>query len=257
MNANEKRDDFINAILKDAHNEIQPCDSWQALRARIDERVYGKDMPSVFITRRIKNAAFWRRVALAMAACLIITLAILVYILGYTGGNRQRQQIATDNQGLLSHDQLAQLSTAFSHVRQLFGQHTPWMVVDSGGDGEIGVDGQMLKIADSNKVIIVRLAVNVENQKEMRRYFDVVTFSNQQVRFRMSLTDDSDMDVSLKPMLTSDGRIEVEINAQVDGGSQAGGVVTVADNLFTSLVRVRADSNWVNIDAVARSASNI
>jgi len=131
------------------------------------------------------------------------------------------------------------------------------MVVDSGGEGEIGVDNQTTETAVTNKVIVVRLAVNVENQKATPRYLDVVTFSDQQVSFRTPLADDLAIDVSLKPMLTNVGKIVVEINARLDDGSLAGGIMTVADNVFTSLVRLRSNSSWVNIDAVARSASNI
>ena len=85
----------------------------------------------------------------------------------------------------------------------------------------------------------------------------MVTFSDQQVSFRTPLADDLAIDVSLKPVLTNVGKIVVEIKARLDDGSQAGGVMTVADNVFTSLVRVRSNSSWVNIDAVARSVSNI
>jgi len=256
MNINAKKDELIDVILKDAHSQIQPPDSWEAFRGRIEDRIYGGDMPSISITRLGKDAAFWRRMTLAMAACLVITLALLIYILGYSGGN-WRQETATDGRGLLSQAQLHQLSTAFSHVRQLFGRHCPWMVVDSGGEGEIGVDNQTIETAVTNKVIVVRLAVNVENQKATPLYLDVVTFSDQQVSFRTPLADDLAIDVSLKPVLTNVGKIVVEIKARLDDGSQAGGVMTVADNVFTSLVRVRSNSSWVNIDAVARSVSNI
>lgn len=256
MHTDSTKDELIDAILKDAHSQIRPPDSWEALRSRIDDRINDRHLSSNSIGHLNKNVVFWRRIALGMAACFAITSALLIYILGHCSGNWKRE-ITTADQGMLSQTQLHQLSTAFSHVRQLFGKHCPWMVVDSGGEGEIGIDNQTIETAVTNRVIVVRLAVNVEKQEAKHRYFDVVTFPSQKASFSISVADDLDVDIFLKPMLTNVGKIVVEINARIDDGSQAGGVMTVADNVFTSLVRMRSNSSWVNIDAVARSASNI
>jgi len=101
MNTNAKKDELIDVILKDAHSQIQPPDSWEALRGRIDDRIYGGYMPSISITRLGKDAAFWRRTALAMAACLVITSALLIYILSYSGGNWRRKTEAIGGKKLL------------------------------------------------------------------------------------------------------------------------------------------------------------
>lgn len=259
MNTNEKKDNIIDAILKDAHKEVEPPDSWEALRTRISRRIDTKKASSGPHTRMPKDVVFWRRIALAMAACLLITAGILIYTIGFaqrTKGHWRRQLTSTD-QGLLSQAQLEQLSTTFSNVRQLFGQHSPWIVVGSGDDAEIGINGQIIRTADTSKVIIVRLVVNLEKQNAKSRYFDIVTFSNQQASFQVPFADTSAIDISLKPILRNDGTIAVEINAQVDSGSQASGSSIVAGNVFTSLVRMRANGDWVNIDAVAKSMSNI
>lgn len=259
MNTNKKNDNIIDAILKDAHGEIEPPDSWQTLRTRIDRKINSGELRLPQATQFSKDVAFWRRIALSLAACLLITLGLLIYTIGFaqrTKGHWQRPLTGT-NQGLLSQAQLKQLSTIFSYVRQLFGQHSPWIVVGSGDDAEIGVDGQIARTADTSKVVIVRLVVNLEKQNAKSQYFDIVTFSNQQASFQVLLADASVMDVSLKPILRNDGTIAVEINAQVDSGSQASGSSIVADNVFTSLVRMRANGDWVNIDAVAQSMPNI
>lgn len=256
MNTNQKNDDLIKAILKEAHNEIQPRDSWEALRARIDKRVCDEERYSVSIKRVGRNATFWRRIALAMAACLVITTGLLIYLLDNSQSGQQ-EQINLANQGLLNQRQLDQLSIAFSHVRELFETHCPWMVIDSGGEGEIGVDYRTAEATDANKIIIIRLAVNVEGQEVQRRYFDVVTFSNQQVSFSASIADSSDIGISIKPMITHDGTIEIEVKVGLESGPQTGDFVTVADDKFTSLVRVKSNSNWVNIDATGQLASNI
>lgn len=259
MNTNKKNDNIIDAILKDAHGEIKPPDSWQALRTRIDRKINSGELPLPQATQLSKNVAFWRRIALALAACLLITLGLLIYTIGFAQRTKGhwRQQLTTTNQGLLSQTQLNQLSTTFSNVRQLFGQHSPWIVVGSGDDAEIGINGQIARTADTSKVIIVRLVVNLEKQNAKSHYFDIVTFSNQQASFQVPFADTSAIDISLKPILRNDGTIAVEINAQVDSGSQASGSSIVADNVFTSLVRMRANGDWVNIDAVAQSMPNI
>ena len=218
MNTDPTKDELIDAILKDAHGQVQPHDSWEALRSRIDDRINDRHLSSTSIAHLGKNIVFWRRIALAMAACLVITSTLLIYVLGPGGGNRQRN-ITTVDQGMLNQAQFHQLNEAFSHVRQIFGQHCPWMVVGSSGEGEIGVENQTTEAVDTNNVIIVRLAVNVEKQNAQRRYFDVVTFPSQQANFRISVADSSDMEIFLRPILSNAGRIKVEINTRIEGGS--------------------------------------
>ena len=255
MNTNDKDDD-INVILKDAHSEIQPQDSWEALKSRIDEKVFNGEKPSVIATRLSKNAAFWRRIALALAACLVITTGLFVYVLNDSPGDSQGQMNLAD-EGLLSRKQLDQLGVAFSHVRELFGSTCPWMVIDSGGEGQIGVNNRAREAIDWSKIIIIRLAVNVEGQEIQRRYFDVVTFSNQQVSFNFSVAERSDMGVSITPVMTSDGTITLEIKTELESGTQAGDFVTVADDKFTSVIRVKSDGSWLNIDAIGQAISSI
>ncbi|OHB77578.1 MAG: hypothetical protein A2Z25_01015 [Planctomycetes bacterium RBG_16_55_9] len=255
MSTDERVDDVISGVLRDAHNEIQPPDSWEALRTRIDQRVFGHGTPSVFIRRQDRNTVFWRRMALALAACLAIVSAMLAYALFNAKGVREQNESA--NEYLLRRDELTELSMAFSHVRQLFGEHSPWMVVESGGKGEIGVDNGANEAADANKLIIVRLAVHVEGRDFKRRYYDVVTFSGQHVSFSTSIAEGPAMKISLKPLIASNGGITVEINARVNNGSQAGQTVTIAKDSFTSLVRLRANGRWININAVGQPACNI
>ena len=255
MSTSEKND-FINEILIKAHNEIQPQDSWEAIKSRIEKRIFYGRMPSVIFTRLSGNAAFWRRLALALAACLVITTGLLIYVLDDSQNNRQ-EQIKLAGEGLINPIQAEQLSSAFAQVRELFGSHCPWMVIGSGGEGEIGVSNQTVEAEDSNKIIIMRLAVNVEGQKIPRRYFDVVTFSDRQVSFNMSVAESSNIGVSIRPLIDTDGKIIVEINADLDSGKKTSDTVTVADDKFTSLVRIKSGSNRVDIDAVGKVMSNI
>ncbi len=255
MNTNDKSDNTINELLKEAHNEIEPPDSWQALRARIDDRIGGKQSASVSTMEKI---AFWRRLAFGMAACFLITAGILLYFLGSHYGVRkyQQQQIAAVN-NLLNQADLNRLSFAFSQVRQLFGQQSQWIMVGSGDSTQMGVADRMVSGPDSGKIIIVRLAVNLDDAGLPRQYYDIVTFSNQQTNFQLPVTGVSAIDISLTPILKDNGRIEIEINAQVDGRSQANSVSTILGDRFTSLVRMQANGHWVNIDGVGQSVSQI
>lgn len=256
MNAQEKKDEPIETTLRETHDVIQPQDSWEALRGRIDKRVFEKERSAASISRLSQNAVFWRRVALAAAACLVVTSVLLIYTIRDTGIDLQTHTAIAD-QGLLNQNQLEQLSAAFAHVRELFGTHCPWMVIDSGGEGQIGINNRIKETLDSNEIIVIRLAVNMEGRELERRYFDVVTFSNQQVSFGVSVAESSNLGVSIKPVMTDDGKITVEIKAEFESGTQAGDIVTVANDKFTSLVRVKSNHSWVDIDAVGQVVTNI
>lgn len=258
MNANKKNDDIIDAILKDTHREIEPPDSWEALRTRIDKRINSGKSSSLPSAQLDRSVVFWRRIALAMAACFLLTAGLLVYVIGFVqhDKNFRWQQATVTNQGLFSPAQLNQLNKTFSNVRQLFRQQSPWIMVGAGNDAEIGVD-EMVRTADTSKVIVVRLALNLEKQSAGHRYFDVVTFSDQLVNCQLPLVETLAIDISLKPILKKDGIIVLEINAGVGGGSESKSVANLVDDTFTSLVRLRANGEWVNIDGIAQSMSSI
>ncbi len=204
-------------------------------------------MSPVLISRLSGKAAFWRRAALALAACLVLTSAFLICAIYRQSENQQQT-----TQGLLSRGEVEQLGTVFSHIRTLFGTQQPWLVVEAGGKGEIGVENSTSGQVQAGRVLIIRLAVNTQDKLQ---YYDVVALSSQMVSFSIPATDGRNMDVSLKPTLTNGSRIAVEIKARLDNGPQVGDTVTIADNRFTSLVRVKSDSKWVSIDAVGQSSN--
>jgi hypothetical protein len=255
MNTNDRSNNTINEILKEAYSEIEPPDSWRALRVRIDDRIDSKQFVSA---STMENIAFWRRLAFSMAACFLITAGILLYFLGSHYGIQKFQQRQVDAvSNLLNQTDLHRLSLTFSQVRQLFGQQSQWIMVGSGDNTQMGVANRMVSGPDSSKIVIVRLAVNLDDAGLPQQYYDIVTFSNQQANFQLPITGISAIDISLTPILKDNGRIEIEINAQADGKSQANSVSTVLNDRFTSLVRIRANGNWVNIDGVGQSVSRI
>jgi hypothetical protein len=73
----------------------------------------------------------------------------------------------------------------------------------------------------------------------------------------MSVAEESDLGVSIKPFMASDGRIAVEIKTGPESSAQTGETVMVVNNKFTSLARVKSGDSWVDIDVVGRVVSNI
>jgi hypothetical protein len=236
----------IKSILKQTYNEVLPPDSWEALRSRIDDKIKSGDESVVKPEKLRGNAVFWRRTALALAACLVLVLALLICAIYKTTANQK------NTQGLLSQGQVEQLSAVFSNVRELFANQQPWLVVEAGGKGEIGVANSDPTNAATGKILIIRLAVNMQDKLQ---YYDVVALSSQQVSFSIPSVDGRDMNISLKPTLTSDSKIAVEIDARLNNGQNAGDTVTIANHFFTSLLKVKSDSQQVSIDAVGQSVN--
>jgi hypothetical protein len=251
MNAKNKKDN-LNDILKETHGEIQPFDSWEALRSRIDKRIEKKKTSNGFITKLNGNLIFWRRAAIVAAACLVITSFLLVYVIFNNHNNG-----LTGNHSLLAKDQVKQLSEAFSQVQDLFNQNCPWIVINSSGKGEIGDENQKIDAAKAKNIIILRLAVNLHEDQTVPQYFDVVTFNNQLVSFSMPVKDKSNMSISLRPVINANNKIEVEIDTQLNSGLKTSNTVTIADDSFKTLARVKSNGSWININATGQSLSNI
>ncbi|MBN1974853.1 MAG: hypothetical protein JW787_14530 [Sedimentisphaerales bacterium] len=251
MDTNKK--DELNDILKEAHEKIQPRDSWQALRNRIDERINNKNTSSGLITKLNGNISFWRRAALAAAACLVITSALLICVIF----DNKHQSNFPYKDNLLAQNQLENLSEAFSHVQDLFEQNCPWMIISAAGKGELGDENQKIIAADNKKLIVLRLAVNIPNENNAPQYFDVVTFENQLVTFDMPVTGDTNMNLTLKSAIVKNNMIEVEIYTQLNSGVPTNNIVTIANDSFKTLARVKANGSWININATGQSLSNI
>ncbi len=241
----------INDILKEAHEEIKPLDSWDALRKRIDKRIESSQTEEGLVTKLNGNIAFWRRTALAAAACLVIASALLIYV-AFKSQNKNNS-----NPNLLAQNQLQQLSEAFSQVQELFNQNCPWMVINSTGKGDIGVENQETTPADANKIIVLRLALNHRDDNSEPQYFDVVTYNNQLVTFDAPVSNGTNMSITLKPVITKSNRIELEINTQLNGGSNINNTVTIAGNSFKTLASVKTNGSWININATGQALSNI
>jgi len=244
--------DKLNDILKEANEQIRPSDSWEELRRRIDEKIKNRNASSGRVAKLNDNIIFWRRTALFAAACLLVTSILLVYVIF-----DNNQNSFADTHNLLSQGQLEHLSEAFSQVQDLFNQNCPWIMINSSGKGEIGDENQKIDAAEAKRIIVLRLAVNPHEDQAVPQYFDVVTFDNQLVSFNMAVTQGSNMQVVLQPVITATDRIQVKIDTQLNSGSKTSNTVTIADDSFEPLARVKADGSWININVTGKSFSNI
>jgi hypothetical protein len=244
--------DKINDALKEAHEKLEPLDSWQALRNRIDKTIESGKTETGTAAKLHANVAFWRRIALAAAACLVITSVLLICVVY---NNRDKSNLDTHN--LLAQNQLQQLSQAFTQVQELFNRNCPWIVINSTGKGDIGIEKEEINPSEAKKIIVLRLAINPQNENTAPQYFDVVTFNNQLVVFDTPVSDDSNISIALKPVITEGDEIEVEINTKLNNGQRVNKTVTIADSSFKTLARVRTNGSWININATGQSLSNI
>jgi hypothetical protein len=131
------------------------------------------------------------------------------------------------------------------------------MIINSGGKSEIGIDNQVTEPTDANTIVVLRLAVNMEGVETIPQYFDVVTFSDQLVSFNIPMSVDKNINIALKPAVTNNDSLAVEINTQLDSGSRTKKVAIITDDFFTSLIRIKTNGNWININATGRQMSNI
>jgi len=254
MDAKDEKEQTLGEVLRDAHEAIEPQDSWEALRTRVAAKLDSRELPLVQTILMSKSAVLWRRIAMVMAACLLVMTGLLLYMVGFPEDHTNAQNTG---KGLLTRAQLDQLSATFSQVRQLFDENSPWIVVGSGDDAEMGVASQPVETGDSDKVVIVRLLVSRDEYSARRRYFDIVAFSNQRASLQIPMNDVSILRLSLKPMLGDNDEVSVEIDAQINGGPLSTNTEAIADNAFTSLLRIQSNGKRVDISAVGQLMPNI
>jgi hypothetical protein len=244
----EPKNNQINEILKEAHNEIEPPDSWEALSSRINQRI---DNRANIPDETWAGIVFWKRLAAGMAACFLVTTGVLLYQLGFSDGLKQSQHEMADVAGLLSQADLNRLSLTFSQVRQLFGQQSHWIMIGSDNSTQMGVDDAILPSDSKSRIIVVRLAASLEGSGTQRQYFDIVTVADRKAELRLPIAGVPPVKISLRPTVMGNGTIAVEINmhnAKVD---------KTLGHKFTSLVRTRTNGNWLNIDGTGRMLKEI
>jgi hypothetical protein len=220
-----EQDHIVDWTLRRVYEQAAPADSWQDLRGRIDGRLA---RPA-----RSHPAILWKRTAMALAACLVVTLGSLCYVLMRT----DRGAVAAP---LLTQEQLDRLEAVFGQIRGVFADDAAWFVVDSAGRTQMGVSGPAAMSGGDERVVVLRVALSDGEAGRASQYVDVIAKVQRMVDVQVALRDGGSVRLSLVPELT-------------DGGSGvAVGGVAVPQASYASIGRVRAGDRWLQLHATAR-----
>lgn len=250
--SNDKRDQHgdIDEILQEVYANTQPPDSWPALRERIGAAVSDRRRRARSERRQI---AFWRRAALAMAACLMVSIGLLLH--------RQAPRHSGDSPdaagtaggfALLTQAQTDRLVQAFAQVRGLFADQHPWLMIDSAGASQMGLTLPQGPGHPEEGLVVLRLAVEETGREDGRRYADLVVFPRQEVVCTLQTAAGSTIELRLVPVLGKDGRVDIDFVARLDGQTREGRVTQVGRDAFSSLAQLRLGASSFNLGATAR-----
>lgn len=234
----------LERVLKETYRDVGPADSWDDLRKRIDERLAADGWR--------RQGVFWRRVAVAMAACFLVTAGLSVWFrTGSHEGDTPRSLTIASLPGLTD-SQIRRLGMVFEQIRVVFADQAAWFTVDSSGETRIGVSNEAALMKEAASAVVIRLALQGEIQAQDPRYLDVVAVLQRRVDLQIPLAEGILLEVSLLPRLRGDGRVVLETAIQAGGDIPMGGTVAVSDAPYTSLARVRAGDTWVQVQAIAK-----
>lgn len=243
MASSDKPTGDMDPILRDIYLGAEPADSWEQLRERVDAAV-SRGHRSAQVHGKL---VFWRRVALALAACVILTTALLFRAW------LSRPSGALSDPPLLTEMQAGRLVEAFAQVRDLFSAQNPWFAVDSAGDSRIGVSPRKQADERGQRAIVIRLALRDGRTAGGQAYTDLVLFPEQEVSIEMRTAEGSAIDVSVLPALHADGGVTLSVTAYGGDKVRTVGAASVDPDGFRPLLRLRAGSRWVSLGATARA----
>ena len=250
MNTNNTKNNE-DEMLREAYEQITPADSWDELRSRINERLYETRANSLQATIQ-KSLRFWKRFSMVMAAGFLITAGVLLYNIGLNQGAKlhYNQTAQVNKVKTIERDDISKLIAAFTQVQQLFGDQSRWIVLGDNDESQIGVVENAEIAADTQKLVVVRLALDTQGQN--RRYYDIVTYPNQTTKLQLPLANAVPLKIDMIPVIKSDGTISVEIGASVNGISQSKNKSSLSSESFTTLLNMPVDGQWLKIDGVGR-----
>jgi hypothetical protein len=248
---NDKHDKHgdIAEILQEVYVNTQPPDSWSALRKRIDAAILDGRGQSHFARRQL---VFWRRAALAMAACLVAAVGLLLYVAVPRRLSDSPDTAANGGFTLLTQTQTDRLVQAFSQVRGLFADQQPWLMIDSAGASQMGLTLPEGPGRREEGLVVLRLTVQETGREGERRYADFVAYPGQQVVCTLQTAAGSNIELRLVSVLGQDGGVDIDFVARVDGDARAGRVTQVGRNAFSSFAQLRLGANSLSLGATAR-----
>jgi hypothetical protein len=235
----EMTNEPMDRLLQGVYEGTQPADSWEGLRDRIEQRLDDR--------RHRQSLILWRRAALALAACLVVTLGLLGYV--------WMRAPAAAAAPLLTSEQLVRLSTIFAQIRGMFAEQAAWFMVDSAGQTQMGLSNGAGAPNEAAPVVVLRLVLEEEGGAPKPQYWDVVALVRHPVDLRVSLQDGRTIAVSLLPELTAEGVVTLQTHAPTEGWADSGEARKIPDARYTSLGRVRAGSRWIGLQAIAKVVS--
>jgi hypothetical protein len=248
-------DNELNKMLRQTYADIEPPDSWEGLRGRLgsqQKRFAGTEKLSYTMRKELKR---WRLVSLSLAACLLLVSGLFIYTAGFGPSIRHiHPKTAADYQRLSGKD-LDNLTLAFTQVRQLFSEENPWFVIGPDKAVTIGVHEQADAEVNPDAFVVLRLVVTTDDNAP-GRYYDIVTYADKTVTFQTPLDEQTDMRISIKPIL-EDERIKVAYETRINGGAEAKSIASLNKEKYTSLLGLDTDKGWVNIQGVARLVTDI
>ena len=173
---------------------------------------------------------------MALAACLVVTLGSLCYVLVHPGRGGP-DAVAP----LLTQAQLDRLGAVFQQIRGVFADEAAWFVVDSAGRTQMGVSGPASPSQESGRIVVMRLVLSDEGPgRAASQYLDVIARVQRVIDVQVPLQDGGSVRLSLVP-------------EPAEGGS---GVavrgVTVPEASYASIGRVRAGDRWLRLQATAK-----
>jgi len=251
MNDNDK---IIEQALKDAYDKIEPEDSWQDFRERISAKIKN-GQTAIESSRQSKLTIFWRKAAIALAACFLVSMGLFIYAIWPKRSTENGRTIAQGK--LFDKSQIEALETAFSQVRKLFGNQSGWIIIGSGENTQVGVVDRVTSPASNDKLVAVRLAINLEGEKPSRQYCDVVTFSNEKTNFRLYIDKDRAIEIFMTPTIETDDKIALEISTLIKDNPPQKNIQTIANNAYTSLAEVKMNGIWLKIEGIGQAISKI
>jgi hypothetical protein len=236
MNGQDKNE-AMDRLLRRTHEKVEPADSWENLRRRIDARLEKRSY--------LASARLWRRTAVALAACLAITIGLLCHFTW-----RDDRAGVPTLAPLLAQDQLDRLSAVFEQIRGVFADEASWFVIDSAGRTQIGVSSPTAQKNDDT--VVLRLVLSDDGPSKATQYLDVIARVRRVIDLRVALQDGSSVQLSLVPELAAGGAITLQSREPESGERGAMAKVEVPSTSYTSLGRIRAGDRWVSLHAMAR-----
>ncbi len=249
----------IENLLKYTYEQAEPPESWGVLRERIERQLVNSIPPkgAARSCKTVFDLYFWKRLALIMAACFVITAGILAYFVIHNSV----PEVATVDGGkeqFLTQADIDYLHTTFRQVQELFGQQSTWVIVGRGVSPQIGVENTPAFASPPEKLVVMRLSVGLNNGGEARReYLDLVAVPNQTTRFQLPLVEARGLHVSLTPIAEEDGRITVRMKVADDNQPGISKTTTLTNDPFTPLVRMQSNGKRLDISGAGKVISNI